>query len=298
MNSSKLTTDFICIATSGNTVDGRRITGEELMEMAESYDPAHYTALLWPEHRRWTNLGSVRELKAEKQNGEVKLFAVIAPNEQLIEMNKAGQGLFTSVEITPNFGNQGKTYLSGLGITDSPASIGTTQLQFFNQQTDKKASEYIKTDFSLAISQEEQIKRGFFNALKQFFSTGEKPPETPPDPDNNNKKEDSSMDQKFADQVVEAINGLGVKLDAHFAAQAHTPSTNHAKDVETQKAEVKEAEMPKAENAAENSVSAAQFNQLLDAVQNLDKKFNALSQEKTDVPAGIPAETKTFNVAV
>ena len=66
MNKSKLKTDFICIATSGYTVDGRQITAQELHEMAETYDPEHYTANLWPEHRRWFNMGQVIELKAEE----------------------------------------------------------------------------------------------------------------------------------------------------------------------------------------------------------------------------------------
>ncbi|HHF3789475.1 TPA: GPO family capsid scaffolding protein, partial [Haemophilus influenzae] len=116
MNKSKLKTDFICIATSGYTVDGRQITAQELHEMAETYDPEHYTANLWPEHRRWFNMGQVIELKTEEnEKGETQLFAIIAPNKELIEYNRAGQYLFTSIEITPNFRNSGKAYLSGLG---------------------------------------------------------------------------------------------------------------------------------------------------------------------------------------
>ena len=149
MNKSKLKTDFICIATSGYTVDGRQITAQELREMAETYDPEHYTANLWPEHRRWFNMGQVIELKAEEnEKGETLLFAIIAPNKELIEYNRAGQYLFTSIEITPNFRNSGKAYLSGLGVTDSPASVGTTELKFFNaKQKGSVCGEFIKVDF-------------------------------------------------------------------------------------------------------------------------------------------------------
>ncbi|WP_226537800.1 GPO family capsid scaffolding protein, partial [Avibacterium paragallinarum] len=84
------------------------------------------------EHRRFMSFGQVLELKAEDQpNGETKLYAVIAPNQYLVNMNAEGQGLFSSVEIMPNFRNTGKAYLYGLGVTDSPASVGTTKLDFF-----------------------------------------------------------------------------------------------------------------------------------------------------------------------
>ena len=71
-------------------MDGRQITAQELHEMAETYDPEHYTANLWPEHRRWFNMGQVIELKVEdNEKGETQLFAVIAPNQELIEYNRA-----------------------------------------------------------------------------------------------------------------------------------------------------------------------------------------------------------------
>lgn len=50
---SHLMTDWICIATEGETVDGREIPASWLTEMAETYDPAGtYTALIRPEHER------------------------------------------------------------------------------------------------------------------------------------------------------------------------------------------------------------------------------------------------------
>ena len=43
--------------------------------MAETYDPEHYTANLWPEHRRWFNMGQVIELKVEEnEKGETQLL--------------------------------------------------------------------------------------------------------------------------------------------------------------------------------------------------------------------------------
>lgn len=40
-------------------------------------------------------------------------------------MVRAGQKVYTSMEIRPNFSNSGKCYLIGLAVTDDPASLGT-----------------------------------------------------------------------------------------------------------------------------------------------------------------------------
>ena len=91
------------------------------------------------------------------------------------------------------------------------------------------------------------------------------------------------MDDKQFEQLLEAVNGLGTKIDSHFSAKEEPKP-------EAQPAEKKD-EQPQ-------GVTAEQFNQLLTTVQALDKKFNELSQEQTEVPNGTPVETKTFNVAV
>ncbi|THA08091.1 GPO family capsid scaffolding protein [Rodentibacter pneumotropicus] len=288
MNKSKLKTDFICIATSGYTVDGRQITAQELHEMAETYDPEHYTANLWLEHRRYFSCGQVLELKAEEQeNGETKLFAVIAPNQDLIDLNLAGQKLFTSVEIMPNFRNSGKAYLYGLGVTDSPASVGTTKLDFFNvEQNGAVFGEFVKVDFAIKNdSDEEKMTRSFFNAITKFFSSSAQTTEEQPNPNNNNKKEDDAMNDKQFAQLIEAVNGLGQKMDNHFSAKPETQTEQETKPEEKQ-------------DEQQQTVTAEQFNQLLTAVQGLDKKFNELSQEKTEVPNGAPEDTQNFNVAV
>ena len=275
MNKSKLKTDFICIATSGYTVDGRQITAQELHEMADSYDPEYYTANLWPEHRRWFNMGQVVEVKAEEnEKGETELFAVIAPNQELIEQNREGQYLFTSIEITPNFRNSGKAYLSGLGVTDSPASVGTTKLNFFNtKQKDSVFSDFIKVDFSIKEDiEEDKALRTLVNAFRKLFSHSAQIAEEKPNPKNNNNKEDYSMDQKQVDQIVAAVNGLGEKIDSHFSAQP-------------QPTEPQEPEQPK----DGETVSKEEFSKLQKEFNALSEKFNALNKEVTPVPNGEPA---------
>lgn len=136
MPKGKIITDWICIATSGTTVDGRVIEENWLKEAAASYSRSTYTAMIWPHHpisniseRQFTyNLGEIDELKTEQDGTTVKLYAKICPNQFLINVNSLGQKLFSSAEFLPNFGDTGKTYLLGMCVTDIPASLGTEKI--------------------------------------------------------------------------------------------------------------------------------------------------------------------------
>ncbi len=41
------------VATSGPTADRREITPQELRDIAETYKPSYYTAVIWADHERW-----------------------------------------------------------------------------------------------------------------------------------------------------------------------------------------------------------------------------------------------------
>lgn len=131
MSESNIRTGWICIATEGDTVDNRNISAQWLNEMAGAYNPDFYTAMIWPEHKRTDDaMGHVIALKAEKVAGKTKLFAVLKPSRQLQLLNSMGQYQFCSIEPWPDFAGTGKHYLIGLGVTNQPASTGTTQMQF------------------------------------------------------------------------------------------------------------------------------------------------------------------------
>ncbi|MBF4801321.1 GPO family capsid scaffolding protein [Aeromonas hydrophila] len=123
-------TGWVCIASAGPTVDGQEIAPEWLRQMAESYDPDFYTACLWPEHGRSRPVGHVESLKVDTQQGTLKLFAVLCPTLELIELNASGRLQFCSIEPKPDFAGTGKWYLGALGVTDEPASTGVTRLKF------------------------------------------------------------------------------------------------------------------------------------------------------------------------
>lgn len=126
-----LITTFKKIAQSGPCADGRTIDPQWLRDMAETYDSAVYTARIWPEHMRWgNNYGKVESLEVKEEGGLVCLYAQLAPNAFYVWDNQFDQKLNFSIEVQENFAQSGKAYLVGLGITDSPASLGTDEMKF------------------------------------------------------------------------------------------------------------------------------------------------------------------------
>ena len=128
------------VALSGPTADGREITPKDLRDCAATYKTSTYTAVIWVEHERWKGAhGTVYATRlVNLEKGQVALEAQLKPNSQLLRLNNEGQKLFTSVEITPNFANSGCAYMTGLAVTDEPASLGTQEL-YFSKRTSKSA---------------------------------------------------------------------------------------------------------------------------------------------------------------
>lgn len=133
----KFASKWFRVATAGATADGRTISADHLKQMAKNFKRDVYGARVWLEHLRGTlpdsmfkALGDVTALKTEEVDGKLRLFAQIAPLPSLVEMNKAGQKIYTSIEIEPKFADTGEAYLMGLAVTDSPASLGTDALSF------------------------------------------------------------------------------------------------------------------------------------------------------------------------
>lgn len=142
---------WFCIGQSGKTIDGRNIDPQWLIEAAADYNPAVYGARLNVEHFRtmWpgsdlAGYGDVAALKTEKDGDTVKMFAQINPTEKLFELNKNREKVYTSMELVSNFAGTGKTYLVGLAVTDSPASLGTSMLQFSQTYPSNFISESIE----------------------------------------------------------------------------------------------------------------------------------------------------------
>ncbi|HGE8268972.1 TPA: GPO family capsid scaffolding protein [Aeromonas hydrophila] len=128
--SSQVKTGWVCIASSGPTLDGRSISPESLRQMAEVYDPSFYVANLWPEGVRARPLGHVDALKVQEEGDRLKLLAVLCPTLELIDLNINGTHGFCTIEACENFAGTGKWYLAGVTVTDQPCLTGLTKLQF------------------------------------------------------------------------------------------------------------------------------------------------------------------------
>jgi hypothetical protein len=136
---------FFRVATEGATTDGRQIQRSWIEQMAKNFNPQKYGARVWLEHMRgmlpdsvFKAYGDVLAVKTEQvEDGKLALFAQIEPLPELLAMNKAKQKLYTSIEVTPKFADTGEAYLTGLAVTDTPASLGTEMLAFSATQGDK-----------------------------------------------------------------------------------------------------------------------------------------------------------------
>ena len=193
MSNSHLMTDWICVCTEGETVDGREIKRKWLTDAAETYNPQLYTALLWPEHsRNFGNMGQVLELMSgEDGEGILRLYARLCPNLSLMQANVAGQLIFCSAEFTPdgNFRGTGKSYLEGLGVTDEPARVYTERMRFNSRNKNKRYGALkplvidevtpIKEAREMAVGKNKSKWRSLFN-IQDEEQPGE---ETAPAPD-------------------------------------------------------------------------------------------------------------------
>ncbi|OCG19636.1 GPO family capsid scaffolding protein [Gilliamella sp. WF3-4] len=128
--------DWLCIAQEGKTIDGREIKREWLESIVKNYSAELYQALVWCEHEEpfWrqfsANLGTVEELKLEEKDGKLRLMARLRANAIFQSMNEREQKIYSSIEILPDFPEDGDFYLIGLAATDQPASTGTSRLAF------------------------------------------------------------------------------------------------------------------------------------------------------------------------
>jgi hypothetical protein len=156
-----LLSTFFVLATAGATIDGRNIEEQWLKDIAEQYDLETYTANINVDHYNWYgNYGQVVEVRlGENKEGKTTLEGRINPNQFLLQQNKAGQKLFFSAEITPNFADTGKAYLTGLAMTDQPASLGTSQAKF--SKNDNATQLYTKPqEYVLDIPSEDKTNSG------------------------------------------------------------------------------------------------------------------------------------------
>ncbi|MDX7787014.1 GPO family capsid scaffolding protein [Aeromonas caviae] len=263
MNESTLRTGWVCIATEGKAVDGRDITRDWLTDMAETYDPTYYTAVIWPDHDRWSSYGTVQALKTEEVDGKLKLFAILCPNRDLIYYNQSGQYQFCSIEPFENFADLGRTYLLGLGVTDEPASIGTTHLKFSKSNKGQAVGTSEPLDLSTFKLPKHEKADGL---IAKFFSFLASHGEQAPQP-TSSQPEDEEMTKEQFDQMLGALNGLGTKIDGFSAKLDTKPTPEQPAPTTTEPDKVED----------KPGITTEQFNKLEQTLASLTDKFGELN---------------------
>ncbi|WP_449547185.1 GPO family capsid scaffolding protein [Lelliottia amnigena] len=294
MPQSHYRTDWLCIATSGQAVDGRTIEPQWLIDAAETYTRKTYTAMIWPHHpqydigeREFTcNLGEVDALKVETEGEVTKLYAQLIPNQFLIDANRMGQKLFTSAEFVTDFAGSGREYLFGLAVTDIPASLGTEKLKFVLAGEEKDAERGSLETFSLGKLQTSQTdkKNSFWSKL---FSTRKEFTPTPePNTDKPNEGEEEKMEELKAliQQLLELAKG-GKDAASGDADGVDTPeqAAEEVAAVADQIAEAAAEVADLAEEVAENpedEVKAAEFSVAKANLAKAMKAFNVTPDKR------------------
>ncbi|VFQ42400.1 GPO family capsid scaffolding protein [Desulfoluna butyratoxydans] len=271
---SSLVTDWKCVATSGPTVDGRVLQPQWFTDMAETYSPATYTAKIWIDHMRGGSYGSVRELKTEEVDGVLKLYAKISPNRSLLQMNQVWEEyLHFSIEVTEDFAGTGKTYLTGLAMTDSPASLGTDEMRFNKMKgrefTARYAGEEVPDLSKEFMGDEDRFMTTFFRKLAHFFTDENHDEETGDDPMNTEQFEAVKDTLEATQQAVEGLAG-------HMQTFMETFKTTPAGDEKGAGGEGEGGGSEGSETPA--PAGEAQYTELKTSVDTMVKAFNTMTE--------------------
>lgn len=268
----QLLTNWIRIATAGNSIDGRVIPVTTLEEMADNYKPDEYTARIWPDHRRWYGAwGDVVALKMEEWQGKKRLFARLRPNSQLMQANEMDQKVFCSIEIDiKDFDGTGKHYLAGLGVTDEPGSLGCEKLKFCKNKN--KLYSELEHFVIEEVTKETTEQSPNYQKVLNF-----------PKPDQLTVKDTDVTEEQLKAALQDAVQGINLKIDEierKFSAQRATTPTES----------VVPAPVTPAPLHVKTSLSVEQFSaelekalkpvtEKLEKLEGLDSKFNQLLQE-------------------
>ncbi|HEE5074992.1 TPA: GPO family capsid scaffolding protein [Klebsiella pneumoniae] len=215
------------VAVSGNTVDGREIQPQHLRDAAANYSQEVYGARVNIEHylsmfpgSDFGAMGDVVALSTEDITdgplaGRTALYAEIEPSDRMVQMTNKGQKVYSSIELHPQFALNGKAYVVGLAMTDTPASLGTDRLRFaaqqrasvmaFNNQQGEAPmfTEALEAEVIELAAQRSDEGKQWFNRVMGILGKGQK-----------------TDDQRFGQvhQAVEAVAQSQVDLGEQFSA--------------------------------------------------------------------------------
>ncbi|MEE2741583.1 MAG: GPO family capsid scaffolding protein [Pseudomonadota bacterium] len=261
---------FFRVFVEGFTVsDGRKIEASWIDEIVATFNTDNYTPRINVEHIKgyspeppFNGYGDVVAVKAQTDEFTVggqtqrrrALYVQVEPNDQLIAMRAKGQKPFPSVEISPDFAGTGKVGLTGLGLTDNPASLGVEAFNFaafkpmFDARKSAPGNLFSEAFEAVEIDLEDvpmdgngiaaAIAAGFASVAAKFTGGKEKPKDQTETPlaANDNSFDVAAFSAAMGEELVAAItpnNEAVTKVQADFATlkagleKSEQPGTFH-----------------------------------------------------------------------
>ncbi len=274
---TQLISDWITVLMEGESVDGRAIEEQWLIDIAETYDPELYEASINGRHfQNGMRYGRVAEVRlSESQKYKKKTLQVrIVPNRFLLELNQEKQWLHTSCELEFNFPITNKTYLSGLALTDMPASLGTDRIEFSRE--DRKPS--FSTPMKLEAEHIPFHKNSTFNRLGTALGVNagiEAEPQVTPEADPSTENETMPFTLEELRTVIKE------------EMEAAKPNTELEKGSDTQP-DIKPTGNSSQDEVAPNQPSA-EFEDVKKELQTLGSHFNEMKAAFEKLSSAAPS---------
>lgn len=261
---------FFRVFVEGFTVsDGRKIEASWIDEIVATFNTDNYTPRINVEHIKgyspeppFNGYGDVVAVKAQTDEFTVggqtqrrrALYVQVEPNDHLIAMRAKGQKPFPSVEISPDFAGTGKVGLTGLGLTDNPASLGVEAFNFaafkpmFDARKSAPGNLFSEAFEAVEIDLEDvpmdgngiaaAIAAGFASVAAKFTGGKEKPKDQTETPlaANDNSFDVAAFSAAMGEELVAAITPINeavTKVQADFATlkagleKSEQPGTFH-----------------------------------------------------------------------
>lgn len=302
------------VAQEGQTVDGRHLSADEILQMAGAYNPTVYAGRINIEHilgyspnPPFNAYGDILAVDAVQEDGKWCLYNTISALPNLVELNQNGQKLYPSIEFYRNFSDTGKAYQVGLAFTDTPASLGTEPLKFSHQHPNSLFTQPIQEIFmgaekqtlltalaGLLPSTEPKATMPVVNlsanpTLMTTVPVANAMPVSQPITLNQNPHQNDDTIAKALTVIVMSMTELSDKFSALEQKMAQQP-TEPVQQLSTPVANTPVAQPVPTQTTQVQNVDA--YTTLTDAIQKLSQKLDSVSTQTAN-----PAPMTTGAVA-
>ena len=279
------------VAREGQTVDGRELTRQEIQEMADTYNPVHYGGRIniehfggWSPEPPFNAYGDILKVEAVEENGKLHLYNEVSALPNFVAMNNKGQKIYPSIEFYRNFAGTGKAYQVGLGMTDTPASLGTQAIKFSSNPNLIST----KPDSEIYITMSEQNPnegKNLLDQIKEALTITPKPKEQLSD----------ELANQLTQGIVQCLNGLKVltqevqELKQSFSSQPVTSPTQQTPPATAPVQQTPSAATPEQQStqnvpAAPDTGLSGTLQQIVQSINGLQNQFNAMSTTPMNPP--------------